>query len=264
MSLFHFNGKWMVTTRGSFANLLCGESCKTWSELFFSVVSENTVNKVCTPGTSYIFEFCGPWNKVVAEHKENKLFLLSAFEGENELSLEAVDEIANKLFVNRPKVYNFSCMEEILAYIETQINDNPTWEGVIICDDNRNRWKIKNPGYLALHRLANNGQGFTIKSLIPFILSGDDEEAMVYISRYFKEIVPFFIESKEKIESELEKLMNLWDEVKDIESQRDFALAVIPKTKFSSILFQCRKNGISPKDVWKDSGDLILKTLFKN
>lgn len=261
MSLFFYRDSWYVTTRGSWAHLPCGESGRSWSELFFSILPKETIEKVCLKGTSYIFEFCSPWNKVVAEHQDGILFLLTAILSEIELDKVQVDWLANQLGIGRPLTYNFKSMEEILAYIETQISTNPTWEGVVICDGVA-RWKIKNPGYLALHRLANNGQGFSVKNLIPFILKGDEEEALIYIRRYFKEVIPMFEELKIQLDSELARVVELWHEVKDISSQKEFAQAVIQKTKFSSLFFKSRQQGKYIGDLWRESEDLILKILF--
>lgn len=264
MSAFWYDGEWMVTTRGSFAEGLCGESGQSWASLFHSVLPMEKIKKVCTPGYSYIFEFCGPWNRVVKEHKENKLYLLGMFAGEVELGRPSINFMSSKLGVPTPQLYSFKSMDEILAYIETQINNDPQWEGVIIVDNEFRRWKIKNPGYLALHRLANNGEGFKPKNLVRFIISGDEEEALVYINRHFPAYIPVFEETKLIVDKALAEVLELWEQVKDIASQKDFALAVVGKTKFSALFFNARKQGVSPQVLWPQAEDLILKVLFNS
>lgn len=60
----------------------------------------------------------------------------------------------------------------------------------------------------------------------------------------------------------------MWTKYKDIESQKDFALAARSSTPFTGILFDVRKrcgNDQTLDDVktaWCNSSDAILKTLF--
>jgi hypothetical protein len=261
MTLFNYKGQWLATTRSTFADGVCGESGKTWAELFHSVLSLEKINSVCDSSLSYVFEFCSPWNKIITEYKTPKLYLLSIFDGKYEFHPHQVDYEAQFLNLERPKYYNFKNVDEILSYVGEQTNKNPTWDGVVI-NDLRQRWKIKNPGYLSLHRLANNGEGFKVKTLLPFILKGEEDEALVYIKRYFAEVIPLFEETKQKVNEEKKRVEDLWNEVKEIESQKEFALAVVPRTKLSAILFQCRKQKKNPHELWGDFEELIYKALF--
>jgi hypothetical protein len=263
MSLFYCGGKWQVVTRGSFADGLCGLSGKAWSQLFFEALSYEVVDRVCSPGTTYTFEFGSPWNKVVAEHKTTTLFLLTCFAGSVELPSNEVDSMANQLGVLRPTKYDFKSIEEILQYIDLQAIKNPTWEGVVIRDCNGLRQKIKNPSYLHLHRLANNGEGFKPKNLLRFALDGEVDEALVYIERYFAEAVPMLEKVKKVVDTELEQMLELWHEVKDIEVQKEFALAIKHKTKLTSVLFKARQTGESPEKIFRGSEDLVFKLFFK-
>lgn len=64
-------------------------------------------------------------------------------------------------------------------------------------------------------------------------------------------------------------LVDVWEKTKDIEVQKDFALAISGKTPFTGLLFDLRKRFAKEQSVellkknWREAGDLILKVLFK-
>jgi hypothetical protein len=96
-------------------------------------------------------------------------------------------------------------------------------------------------------------------------LAGDTAE----IEAYFPELKDEIKQVEESVEAEFQKLLAVWKEFHKIENQKEFALAIRPKTNFTGILFQLRKElgdqqtEESLKKKWRDSGDMILKVMFK-
>ena len=207
---------------------------------------------------TYVCEFCSHWNKVVREYDRPTLFLLSTFSGTHEHSIVETDAMCPDFMV-RPEVVHFDSITEIQRLIESVSVDDPTFEGFVIRDKDNRRWKVKSPTYLALHRLKGDGDNmFLPKNLVPFVLTGEASELLTY----FPEVADKFHEVSEIVEWEREMMMLVWRDTQSIESQKDFAKAIIPRTTFASILFEARKRNVDPESIWRDSADLIVKRLF--
>jgi hypothetical protein len=254
ISLFNYNNTWMVATRGSFADGKMEPWDFTWEELICRCLG---VSKICNvklnPRYNYICELVSAYNKVVRDYSEPGLYLLTMFERETELPYKEVQFMDCRYFVN-PEVYKFSSASDILEFLKH--HPDKTFEGVVIRDNNNNRIKIKTDTYVALHHLKGNGNLFLTKNLLPFILRGEASE----VSCHFKE-------AKDKIEY-IENIINnwkleitaLWDANKNLESQKNFALAV-KDHPLKSILFAARKLQKDPLELLTDFSDLLLKNL---
>jgi hypothetical protein len=258
ITLFYYDGKWRVTTRGSFANGKINNSDMTWEELFFSVLSREKIDEIDL-GThlSFVFELVSPYNKVVKYYPQPDLFLLTVIINGTgkEISLDGQDSAAQWLGVKRPELYSIKSY----ADIEKFISEHPesTFEGVVVTDHKGHRIKIKNARYVALHKMRGNGDDlFNIKNLIPFILRDEGEESELFC--YFSEVKPYYYKYKKWLDKEFRQIDLLWSKVENIENQKKFALA-IADCKWSAILFKAKKLRLHPKDVWKDSADLIIK-----
>ena len=246
--LYHFDNNWYANGNIDMTNL-------TWSDLIRKGLGVDHLNELdnhLDRKYTYVCELVSPYNKVVREYKDIHLYFLSAFEKEKEVELYEVP----KCF-KLPNTYEFKSVDEIVTYLEDNCKTDPTFEGVVIRDNHFRRYKIKSVTYLALHRLKNNGQ-LTQSSIVPYILKGDVSEMMTYFPEYSE----FVMDVKNTMDAEYEKMMEVWNQSKDIENQKEFALAIVGKTRFQSILFSARKMGQNPKDIWYDSAALIAKVLF--
>jgi hypothetical protein len=274
--LFHFDGHWHVTTRGSFAQeKLQQDSDLTWKEGILRAMGlknlDDLNNYRLEKGYTYVCEFVSPWNKVVRQYKEPKLYLLSAFRGNKEMPYDLLDthhstSKFSTLFL-RPERFRYNSIESIIAFLKDWSESDPTFEGVVIRDRNNLRFKVKSLTYLSLHRMRGSGDSIYLpQNLLPFVLSGEIAELLTY----FPETREKVNELQEIVEEQLGKLEQLWLENKNAELQKDFALGIQGKTPFTSILFQVRKK-YGKDGSWKDvetefrnSPELILKWLKKN
>lgn len=265
--IYHFDGEWHANTRGSFA-LDNMQFCEfTWRQGFADAMKLPSIADFQCDRTNLTFvcEYCSPFNKVVRRYPDPKMYLLSAFDGERELHWDEVDELAKTYGFERPTRHHYHSIEEIEAYLQQQATDDPTFEGVVICDKNGRRWKIKNATYLALHRLKGEGDNlFNPKHLIPFILAGEESELLVY----FPEVEETFYKYKAEVDAAYAELESVWTQYHAIEGQKEFALAIVGKTPFTGILFNMRKLlGVNQtvadlKRIWRDSPNVILKQIF--
>lgn len=259
--LYWFDGQWCANTRGSFGDGKINDQPFTWLDGFCAALGVRELGDMdyrLDRSLCYVCEFCSVWNKVVREYPKPVMYLLSVFRGDTELSPEFVDRIQPVGF-KRPMRYTFSSIEQVQEFIAEQSEKDPTFEGVVIRDVNNARWKIKSPTYLALHRLKGDGDNMYLpKNLIPFVLTGETAELLTY----FPEVEKKLDEVSEKIGEAFDVLISVWAESQGIESQKEFAQYIIPKTPFASILFDARKRGADIGQIWRESSDLILKKLF--
>lgn len=258
VTLYHYDNNWRLNTRGSFAEGFVSDSGKTWNELIWATLDRELVNRYCVPGHSYVFEYCDVWNQQVTIYPQPTSFLLTVVDNDNgELSIEEVDLISEKLQVPRPKRYTFHSFEEVRQYVDSQGRVDVTWEGVVLFDG-KHRWKVKSEDYLIRHRMLNNGNGITYKNLVPWVLRGEGDEIAATLPQCKDRIE----EIKIVLDNAYSNLIDLWENTKGITSQKEFAQAIIPRTKFSNLLFKARKQESNIREIWNDSEDLILKVLF--
>jgi len=261
--LYNYNGTWRMNTRGSFAQgeITAGAGW-TWTELFFSLL-DSTQLKEINPHHTFVFELCSPFNKVVRRYDKPTLFLLTAFS--NEFDLECVaggmDLVAGKLKVQRPGEYSLRCLSDVQDCIAA--HPDATFEGMVVRDATGLRMKIKSLRYVALHHLRGEGQNlFHPRHLMPFLVTDKQSEADELLT-YFPEVTDRFKQLKARLDEAYLKLMEVWQEAKDIESQKDFALFIMPRTPLYAILFEARKRNAEPGRIWRDKPDLLLNKIFE-
>jgi hypothetical protein len=114
---------------------------------------------------------------------------------------------------------------------------------------------------LAYHKAkGNNGANlYNPSTLLPIILSNEGDEWLTA----FPEVTDCFNCYKAKVDNAFCELEALWARTQAIENQKEFALSIVGKTPFTSILFNTRKAKANLKDEWRKSEDIIVKTLFK-
>lgn len=268
--LYFFDGRWHANTRGSFATDKINGHAVTWRQAFCKALGIEEIEHLygqLDEAYCYVCEFCSPYNKVVRSYSAPQMFLLSAFCEHEELSPELADILARESLVklHRPAVHHFKSIEEIQAFLTAQSEADPTFEGIVIRDRANRRWKVKNPTYLALHKLKGEGDNlYHPKHLLPFVLKNDEDELLTY----FPEVEEAFRDCQAKVAISYESLRSVWLEHWQIESQKDFALAIIGKTPFTGLLFDVRKrHGKAQTEAdlqaaWSGAADVILKNIF--
>jgi len=268
-NIYNFGNEWCTNTRGSFAQDNMEFQDFTWEQGMLramGVQSRSDLDRVLPNDVNYVCEFCSPWNKVVRRYEEPQMFLLTAFSGIKELTPDECDELAKATHhvFRRPERFHFTSMEQVQEYLTAQAAADPTYEGVVIRDPN-DRWKLKSPTYLGLHRMKGNNNIWNPKHLLPFIMTGESDELLTY----FPEVEKTFREYEGTVQEAYKDLELVMHSTQGIEVQKDYALAIKGRTPFTGTLFTLRREHgptIPPealKKAWRDCGDVILKNLFK-
>lgn len=266
--LFWYRGQWIVCTRGTFGDGLCGDSGKTWRELFLETMRRDP--KILPPTVSYVFEFCSIWNKNVRLYPEAKVYLLSAFntyldgqEPITEYPPSWSNIVAESSDIDRPQTYKFKSMDEIAAFISEKEQTDKTYEGVVIRDSNDVRFKVKSETFVALHHLKDNGNITNPKRLVPLVLNGEIDEVV----NYLPEIKEHATKIRDELDAAYTDLTAVYRVCQGIETQKEFAFAA-RESPLSAILFQLRKefgptySGSKLRAKWLQSADLITKAMY--
>lgn len=256
--IYHWNNKWRINTKGGFGDNQVMDSPFTFQSLVELALGDNWQTKL-DPAITYIGEICSPYNKVVRTYNKPHFYLLTTFAGEIEHTHSCTNDISKSLGLNLPEEFLFEDICDVQAFLSEKASKDPTYEGVVLRDQNNRRIKCKSESYLYLHRLSNNGNIASTKSILHYVLMGEEAEVLAY----FPEIAPHVDDVKQSIKPVVDRMMWLWNTHQWELDQKTFAMAV-KDHPLSFALFEARKRGISPLDVLPECEDVVYKKLFKN
>lgn len=141
--------------------------------------------------------------------------------------------------------FPLSSFEDIVQAAENL----PTLEEGFVCWDpvSNKRVKIKAASYVAIHHLRENGVP-SAKRMYALVLLNEQDEYLSYFPEDRKMFDPIIAD----VEAFRASLAENWEQVKHIENQKDFALAV-QKFKGSSFFFTAKKNKTTALHAFDDS-----------
>jgi len=249
MTLYHYDGKWHVATSGMpDASGQCGDWQFSFAELFWKTFNEMGLSVPKNTDYCPSFELTSQFNRVVVPHKDARLTLIGMFD-RNTLN-EFIDHETTYPMV---KSYKLSSFDDILASFAGI--DPLSQEGYVVVDGNFNRVKIKHPGYVALHHMKD---GFGPRRVVELIRTSETSEWLTYFPEYKEQ----FDDVQERYDNLVNGLQNLYDEVKDIPVQKDFALAVqARKPGIPAVLYQLRSGRVD--SVKQHLADMPIQSLMK-
>jgi hypothetical protein len=263
--VYAYRGAWHVNSSGSFGHARVSFSGQTWARLFWAASGLEPGR--LDPRSTYVFELCSPYTRVVRAYPRTTAYLLSMFETATcrERAVEEAMEEAARLGVPTPETYRLGSMAEIASFLAERERADPTFEGVIIRDDADLRFKIKTRTYLEAHHAEGGGNLFHPKRLVPLVLSGEVDEVIAY----YPEVREAAGRVRAEVEAAWEGLRSVWERTWRIEEQKQFARAIIGATPFTGLLFALRKrHGADQTEdrlrrLWLDSADKVVKALFE-
>lgn len=240
--------QWEISTRGTAFAELENPTGKTFRELVLRAFGmTERVFQVWAlleffKSHTYLFEYCSPMNRVVTPYDKDYMFVLGARsnrEDDNYL-VDSSDSIhsflvhsgANIHPLNEYKLTDHKHVMEILDSMGSME------EGVVCRDANGGMVKIKKESYVAIHRMRGNGTP-SLNNVGLLIVTNEHDEYLTY----FECDRPMFTPLIDGWESLKTKIDGVFDSIKDIEIQKDFALKVMELDKENSgVYFEMRKS----------------------
>lgn len=256
--IYYWQNQWRINTKGGFGDNQVNDSPFTFKSLTELALGDDWQQKF-DPGITYIGEICSPYNKIVRSYTRPNFYLLTTFFGEIEQTHSCTNDIAKSLGLNLPETFLFEDVCDVQSFLTEKASKDPTYEGIVLRDKNNNRIKCKSESYVYLHRLSNNGNVASTKSILHYVLMHEESEVL----NYFPELKPNVESVKQSIKPVIDRMMWLWNTNKEEPDQKTFALAV-KEHPLSFALFEARKKGISPLDILPECEELVYSKLFKN
>jgi len=154
--IFHYEGEWLIATRGSFAS----EQAIKGKEMLDKLNKSSLI-----PGYTYLAEIIYPENRIVVDYgDEEKLVVLGAYNNETGKEVE-VSEMVNEGW---EVVMMYKTWGEDWETLKKEISkDN---EGYVIRFSSGMRMKIKGDEYVRLHRILTN---FSSKDIWELLKNGE-------------------------------------------------------------------------------------------
>lgn len=196
-----------------------------------------------------IAEYIGPENRIVTPYEKSEMVMLAVrnnVSGVYEDAQHYVDLLVGYgMNIRMTHEYKLETFDDILK----AARDLPTLtEGYVVYDPvSGKRVKIKNPSYVAVHHLRENGVP-SIKRIFALVLENEQDE---YLS-YFEQDRPLFEPVIAEVEAFRQTLIENWELVKHIEDQKEFAL-IVQKFKGSAFFFSAKKAKTSAVHAFDES-----------
>jgi hypothetical protein len=259
LSLWHdkTSNNWVVSTRGMIYAEGQVNSCstKTFSQLFWEGASNGTglrlmlekdlLNKHCT----YVFELTSPENRIVTPYKETKITLLTIRNNQTffECGREELITMSRAIGCDLVKIVPLIDWESLL-----KMDVSPTYEGYVVLMEtlgtSHRRVKVKNPAYLAIHRLAS---AISEKGFLELIKLGKHDDFLAIYPEY-KEHVQKLLDGLSKIEYTIKTdwlEMPKYSLSKDYKANRKEFAAKAHTTLFPNVLFLIYDDETKLKDL---------------
>jgi hypothetical protein len=241
MILYPYRGEWLVATSGTAdASGQINGFPMTFHDLFWKTWKEMDL-KLPTPGSlwddgvTFMWELTSPYNRVVVPHDKPKLTLLgvraTSDGSEYPPTIFAHDGWPVVRHENPLRFQSYKDLEEHFPKV-----DPIRLEGFVVTDANWNRVKVKHPGYVSLHHMKD---GFGIKRMVDLVRQNEGTEFL----NYFPEWKEAHTRVKEEYEALVDGMTWGYEQIKDIESQKDFALKAT-KAPYPAALFMMRKGQV--------------------
>ena len=238
MKVVNLDGNFLISTNGVIDAYKChlpesvGIECpfSFFGELFMEGMKHYGLGvedfpRLFKPNKTYMFELTSPWNQVVVQWKETKVWFLG--ERDNLTFQETFygDHSLACVF-DTPKVYPITSIDQCVAAASALPEDE---EGYVVCDKDFNRIKVKSPRYVQLHYMANN-QNWSGRRVLEILLAGEVSEYIAYFPK-FKTAFDFV---KGKYDAYVQELRDTKDAIDDLLEVYNGSM---PKKNFAKWVF---------------------------
>lgn len=244
--LYWYKDKWWTSTRSvPDGETLIGNSGISFLKLVNKIWEAADMRMPSSEHKSYCFSFelVSKYNRVVVpyatKHPEGALYLLAVRDMNTLVEYEplAFAKQYNWVYVNS---YDLTSIDSILK--ATKELDPMQGEGFVVRDAQWNRVKVKSPRYVALSLMKDE---FTERRMLQLVLANEISEFL----SYFPEYKPLYDSTYIKVKAILDELEAVYSKYRNIENQKEFALAIQPNYRLRGALFTKRKFEQQGKDI---------------
>jgi len=252
MNVYHDGIHWCVSSRKmAFAEGLVPNKKRSYSDLFIEALGGqlDDVFSNINRNLTIIFEMVSPETRIVTPYKEPQLYLLNVRE---RLTGEFLGhELAYNWSTTGRWRYPYDHKFESFDDIVLASKKLPAMEEGYVVKDGSWMIKVKNPAYLAIAHLRDNG-AITEKRVVKLVFMQDHTEYLIHFPEDQPEFDPYIKAYDKMIEN-----IKVTDEYTHaIEDQKEYAMS-IKDCHAKSILFAMRKD-------WNKSVYDILEGLTDN
>ena len=225
---------WQISTNGCIDAFTCelpnNLVYNNFGELFLKAIDGYFEGN---PNYTYMFELVSPYNKIVVDYPEIKVYHLATRDN------ITGEEVEINLGIDKPKQYKLKTEEDVKRAASRLPFDE---EGYVVVDKYYNRVKIKSPAYVNAHRLVNN-HVINRERALGLIIQNEQEEFLSYFPEYTKEFNK--INDWYSVWKNYLKLIEYFvKEVKDKLDRKEFALIVQEIFSFDTAFAFQLYNGI--------------------
>lgn len=238
IKIYCYRDNWYIATRGTIIADNETPFVITFQDLVLKALGltpeefQLEAHKNLNPNLSYNFEVTSIENRVVTRYEGYTLYYLNA---RDTLTGAYVDEEKSALALGARTLENIFTLtpdpEDVVNYVD-HLPDLK--EGVIAYINGTPSCKFKSKVYVELHH--KRGNGISLNGIRRLVILQEHPE---YLS-YFGEELPLFEPYINAYEAMFLDVHSLWDKVKDIENQKDFA-NIVKLHPASSLFFTKRK-----------------------
>lgn len=198
---------------------------------------------------TYVFEYTSPSNRIVTPYKTASLVLIGCFSHKDnkEVDVDTVwycSRLKNHTSIRLVQQFKFNSEEELKIGL-LELSDGLR-EGFVSLDSTGLRVKHKNSLYVKLHQTRGD-DGFTRKKIAGICAIGEEDEVLRYYPECEELFIPY-IEARNRLFFDAKQK---WNEARNIETQKDFALQV-KDFIYAPFMFSMRKNLSTFEDEWNN------------
>ena len=251
--LYWYDNQWHVATSGTpdASGEVNGYGI-TFRDLFWKVWSELKYTLPINTNFCYAFELCTPYNRVVVPYKKNRIVLHGV---RDLITMEEKPIVVNAEFNHWEPINRLLLSPEDHHNLDVvklaEDLDPMQTEGFVVCDANFNRVKVKSPKYVALHHAID---GMTPRRMLEIIQKNESSEFL----SYFEEFQDLYESINDKFVALVDSTKETYDQFRDIENQKEFALNV-KDLPCAGALFAVRSKKF--KDFWDYYNNMNSKML---
>lgn len=245
MTLYRYDNKWHVASSGmpdasGEVSIMLGT--KSFADLFWDTWQLSNYTLPKSNQHCYMFEMMTKYNRIVCVYDAPRIVL----HGVRNLVTMQEESPKEHAKLNGWQLVRSFKMSSLDAIVELAKSIDPTQEeGYVTVDANFNRVKIKAPQYVALSHLKESASP---KTMLELIRQNEGSELLTY----FPEFTDLYNKIKSAYDELVTKVKNTYEQIKNIETQKDFALEAT-KTKYSAVLFALRgKKVASAEEFYRD------------